>query len=142
VFSFPTNNSVTDRITGEVITAMYILRSVPTSLSFEPVNFPKGSRLEFEGVMKKVNKFWGITAPQNVADWIEFESSTLIPESDSVDDYLQKYPAALYIPLLKELFGKVLTNNEMDMNINDTGDTIKMLINDLPSATCSYFLEQ
>jgi hypothetical protein len=65
-------------------------------------------------------------------DWIEFESSTLIPESDSVDEYLQKYPAALYIPLLKELFGKVLTNDEMDMIINDTGDTIKMLINDLP----------
>jgi hypothetical protein len=70
VFSFP-NNSVTDRITGEVITAMYILRSVPTSLSFEPVNFPKGSRLEFEGVMQKVNKFWGIIAPQNVADRLD-----------------------------------------------------------------------
>jgi hypothetical protein len=134
VYSFP-NNSVTDRTTGEVITAMYILRSVPTSLSFEPVGFPKGSRFEFEEVMQKVKRFWGISAPKNVADWIEFEHSALIPESDSVEQYLQKYPDALYIPLLKELFGKVLTNSEMDVNINDTNDnTIKLLINDLPIA--------
>jgi hypothetical protein len=121
-------------VTGEEeVEGMYILKTVPTTLSFEAVPFVPGSRAEYDNVVDKVKKMWTITAPHNVEEWLDFEKSACIPESDSVEDHLQKHPGAFYIPLVNELFGKFLTLDEME--VNDTNRTAsKFLIRELPVA--------
>jgi hypothetical protein len=121
-------------VTGEEeVEGMYILKTVPTTLSFEAVPFVPGSRAEYDNVINKVKKMWTITAPENVEEWLDFERSACIPESDSVEDHLQKHPGAFYIPLVNELFGKVLTVDEMEVNETNRTAT-NFLIRELPIA--------
>jgi hypothetical protein len=113
---------------------MYVLTCPPVDTRFVAVNFPKGSREEFDNVMHRVKNFWGSTAPNNVAEWIDFEKTSLIPQNDSVDDYLDKNPEAFYIPLINELFGKIPTDLEF-FPVNDTNRSISnALISELPVA--------
>jgi hypothetical protein len=110
---------------------MYVLQSIPEGCEFEVVEFPKGSRDELDKVVLKAEKFWSRTAPSNCAEWLEFEK--VMPKNDSVLEYVEQYPEVFYVPLLQELFAKILTNEEMVVNARNMNST-KVLINELPIA--------
>jgi hypothetical protein len=133
VTSYPNNKITDDRLNSGIQDGMYILNCPPSDSTFVPVSFPKGSRTEYENLLLKVNKCWGTTAPETVQEWYNFEPTALIPESDSVETYLNKHPTAFYIPLLEELFNKTMAVDEMEVNETNRNST-KVLINELPVA--------
>jgi len=110
-----------------------ILRACPPiDQTIFPVAFPKGSSDIFDAVMYKIKTFWNKNAPENVNEWIQFKTLESIPDTDSIEDYLNQHPQSFYIPLENELFRKVLSQDDMRDQYKNTCNSTQKLINELP----------
>jgi hypothetical protein len=82
---------------GDFPAGMHILSSLPDNdTEFEPDAFLSGSRQTLVDVVHAVEKKWGRTQPEVVADWIKFRDE-LAPQSDDASEYCREH--GLYIPL-------------------------------------------
>lgn len=82
---------------------MYILKEVPAFETIKPQGFKVGSRSEFDKTYASVKSYFGKYAPTIVTEWDAWSSST-IPASDSVKEYIE-----LYVNIIKHLNNHKLT---------------------------------
>ena len=76
---------------------MYVLQSVPPiGVHMEPEPFVPGSRALLEEVVNKVDKRFGTSHPETLAEWEDFKD-ILAPQSDDANEYCREN--GLNIPL-------------------------------------------
>lgn len=85
---------------------MYILQELPNAEKIEPIGLLKGSRQTFVSVLEKITSYFSDN-PSVIREWKRWDQE-LVPQSDDVQEYLQKCPDSFKIPLREELFGGVL----------------------------------
>lgn len=85
---------------------MYILQELPKATSIQPKGLLKDSRRYFEKVMNRIRDYFQ-SHQQVIDDWIRWDNEKL-PQSDDVQEYLQKCPEEFHIPFQEELFGGIL----------------------------------
>lgn len=74
---------------------MYILQEFPRIDLILPMGFKQGSRAELDATLKKVK---AILPDKAKEEWESF--SELAPDSDDVNEYLRKFPNAMYVKLV------------------------------------------
>ena len=87
-----------------------LLQSLPSG-TLKPAAFVQGSTAVLRGVLISIEKHFKVRKPHIVKDWKQW-ISTVAPASDDAGEYILKHP--LYIPLARELFGIVDSN---DVNV-------------------------
>lgn len=74
---------------------MYILQEFPKKELILPTGFKQGSRAELDTTLKKVK---AILPDKAKVEWERF--AELAPDSDDVNEYLRKFPDAMYVLLI------------------------------------------
>lgn len=89
-----------------------------------PVEFPAGSRRQFDDVFAKIANHYKSCAPQVIQKWKEWEQ-TLIPKTDSAVEYKDSHPHQFKIPLWNQLFKPKIAEESTSINNSTQSQSVR-----------------
>eukprot|EP01034_Spumella_vulgaris_P035770 gene35770-44106_t len=98
--------------TADSVGGMYLMRKIPHKTTIDPMPFVAGSRDLFDTrLMSFENHFQAGSSV--IAEWQQW-GEHVIPQSDNVNDHIERHPEHFYVPFLDRLFS---TNEVNPMHV-------------------------